>query len=224
MKNIIFKTAGLTLIELIITSMLVSVVLFGLFSVTTVLSTNSQDYGQRYLLASQTQATLNHILGNAALTVKDPSAGDPGFLENILLPGDISGTPNTFCFHQNVDYSFSPGDQTPRGTPGDYSRDRWLCYTKNSATQTFSYCSMKFNPGVSPWGATSCNNPPSTNSIFLGTDYGGGIFSVVNGVITLTLQNCLNDLAPSCFSASPDPVNNPQVKVTGSVAILQQGT
>ena len=81
MKNIIFKITALTLIELIFATTLVSVVLVGLFSITSVLSTNSQDYGQKYLLASQTQATLNHILGNAALAVRDNfTSNDPGII------------------------------------------------------------------------------------------------------------------------------------------------
>ena len=68
MKRIFSKTA-FTLIELIVSSVLVSVVVLGIFSINSVLNNNNQDYGQRYLVKSETQATLNHILNNASLAV-----------------------------------------------------------------------------------------------------------------------------------------------------------
>jgi len=236
MKNIIFKTTALTLIELIVSSMLVSVVLFGLFSVTSVLSTNSQDYGQKYLLASQTQATLNHILGNAALAVRDNiSSQDPGIL--IPVPGD----PNSFCIHQDINPGLSPASTVSNNTPGVYTDDRWLCYTLSN--NQIYYCAMAYVPGGSPWGAASC---VPANSVFLGTAYGisAPIItdppapvsspSYTNPTFSIIIQNCLNDSAATCvpdcyFSnagncvngGTTDPVNNPEVVRSGSAATSQ---
>ena len=62
------KTA-FTLVELIVSLVLVGIVLLGLASITTILGTSNQDYGQKYLVKADTQTTLNHILNNASLAV-----------------------------------------------------------------------------------------------------------------------------------------------------------
>ena len=219
MRNIILRTTALTLLELIVSMMLVSVVLFGLFSVSMVLTNNSQDYGQRFLLNSQTQATLSHILNNASLAVKDISSGEPGIFISMAT------NPEFFCIHQNISNTILPADDTPLNTPGVYSNDRWLCYTLSN--YQINYCAMQYVAGASPWGAASCDGV--ANSTFLGTAYSittstPPTFS--NGVFSITIQNCLDDTAASCFNADPtlqDPVNNPQVTKSGSVACLQQG-
>lgn len=204
MKNIIFKATGLTLIELIVTSMLVSVVLFGLFSVTNVLSNNSQDYGQRYLLASQTQATLNHILGNVALAV-----GSVGANTAIVL--NAGGDPNSFCVHQG------PNSNILNNAPEDI----WLCYSFSG--YQINWCAENY-PGL----PASCSVASGlghlvagTSIMFVGTAYSMGPPAYANPTFSVTIKNCLNDSA-TCFS-SPDPVNNPQVARTGSVATVQVG-
>lgn len=217
MKNIIFKITALTLIELIFATTLVSVVLFGLFSITSVLSTNSQDYGQRYLLASQTQATLNHILGNASLAVRDNiSSQDPGILISV------SGDPNSFCMHQDIS-SLTPANTNPNNTPNNYTDDRWLCYTLSN--NQIYYCAYAYQPGPSPWGAASC---VPASSVFLGTAFSiTPVYS--NPTFSVTMQNCLNDATPtpgtcSATGISADPVNNPEVTRAGSVATTQVST
>ena len=59
MKKIFSKTAY-TLIELIVSLLLASFVVLGIYSIDQVLNNNAQDYGQRYLVKSGTQTTLNH--------------------------------------------------------------------------------------------------------------------------------------------------------------------
>jgi len=229
MKNLIFKTTALTLIELIVSSMLVTIVLFGLFSITNVLSTNSQDYGQRYLLASQTQATLNHILNNVSLAVKDIGSGDTA----IMYP--VAADTNTFCIHQNVQCSspvngnpctLSPASDTPLNTPGVYTNDRWLCYTMSA--HQINYCSMAYVPGASPWGATQ-NCSGVANKTFLGTAYSitnPNPPALANGIFSMTVENCVDDSASSCntIGTSTDLANNPEVARYGSIALKQIGS
>src|SRR5450631_3425882 len=106
------KTAY-TLIELIVSLLLVSVVVLGIFSINLVLNNNNQDYGQRYLVKSETQATLNHILNNASLAV---GSGTTVGNQNVADQGIVSFTSNAvnqnFCVHQK-----------PTTTT-----DTWACY------------------------------------------------------------------------------------------------
>jgi hypothetical protein len=227
MKNIISKTTALTLIELIVSSMLVTVVLFGLVSITSVLSTNSQDYGQKYLLASQTQATLNHILGNASLAVRDIASADPGIITSQMgILGDTASMAS-FCIHQNISPANLPANNTPNNTPGVYTNDRWLCYTLNN--YQINYCSKAYAPGSSPWGAVNCGSGTVTNSTFLGTAYSitTPAQSFTNATFSISIENCFNDAAASCYNATAslqDPVNNPQVTRSGSVTAQQVGS
>jgi len=203
MKNIFSKTA-ITLIELIISTMLVSVVFFGLFSISSVLSNNTKDYAQRFLLNSQTQAVLTHILNNASLGVGSGITNDQG----ILIGAGGVGDQYSFCIHQQ-----------PNGV------DTWLCYTwKHNIGNKYqiNYCNRVYNAAGANRGAGSCNA-----GTLLGTSYNNpaATATYVNGVFTVTLQNCLTNSAGTCKATgiSIDPVNNPEVVKTGSVVCLQQG-
>ena len=114
MKKNLSKTA-FSLIELIVTSLLVIIVMLGAFSINSVLTNNNQDYGQRYSVKSVTQITLNHILNNASLAVGSGTADNYGNIDQGILwgagnPPEITngvynnfngvGDPNSFCIHQ----------------------------------------------------------------------------------------------------------------------------
>ena len=148
MKEIILKK-GVTLIELIIAVSLISIVLLGIYAVSSVLGNNNQDYGQKYLVKSETQATLDNILQNASMAIGSKATDGTGKLidQGVLLGNDpVSGwgDPNSFCIHQN-----------PTG-----GADIWQCYTYYpagaSANQIFS-CTMPLVGVVNPRGAASCN-------------------------------------------------------------------
>jgi len=125
-----------SLLELIIATVLVSVVLMGIFAINNVLNNNSQDYGQRYLIKSATQTTLNHILNNASEAIGSGTNinGYPDL--GILIGGPCSpGTggnlgcsdPNnayTFCIHQDIppgatSAPYYPSPPFPAGTTID---------------------------------------------------------------------------------------------------------
>jgi hypothetical protein len=87
---------------------------------------------------------------------------------------------------------------------------------------------MTYNTASSHRGAGSCIGS-SSNFQFLGTAYSmtnpSPAFTSASG-FSITIQNCLNDSAASCYNANPalqDPINNPQVQVSGSVFPPQQG-
>jgi len=220
MKKLFSKTA-ITLLELIIASALVSVVILGIFAVNNVLSNNNQDYGQKYLVKSETQTTLNHILNNAALAVGSGinigSTLSPVYDQGILIgSGDLGiisdpvNNPNSFCIHQDIIPTASLDSSTvnspPTTTPYD-ATSRWLCYTWYASGMAHPnqiwYCAMPYNSSSLPYrGASSCNaasNPNiSVQPVYLGTAFTNptATFSSAAGgqmVFSLTIQNCLND-------------------------------
>jgi prepilin-type N-terminal cleavage/methylation domain-containing protein len=214
MKKILSKTAY-TLIELIVSLVLVSVIALGIFSVNMVLNNNNQDYGQRYLVRSETQMTLNHILNNASLAIGDgTSVGTPSELNY----GILILSANSFAIHQG-------------GTANGYSNiinsatDIWLVYSLSS--YNINYCTKAYNLSDST-GYRGANGSCSTASQFLGTAYSishpsAPLFNSTTG-FSITIQNCLNDSLATCSSTgtSTDLANNPEVQLTGSVFPPQQ--
>ncbi len=230
MKNIIFKTTALTLIELIFATTLVSVVLVGLFSITSVLSTNSQDYGQKYLLASQTQATLNHILGNAALAVGSASANPAPIVTNA------GGDPNSFCIHQGPNNNIL----------SNANEDLWLCYSLSG--YQISWCAVNYanSPSSCSAAVAAGHLIGGTTVNFVGTAYGitspiitdppapASSPSYTNPTFSIIIENCLNDSAATCVpdcrystagtctnGGTTNPVSNPEVVRYGSAATPQ---
>ena len=176
MKKIFPKTA-FSLIELLVALALVSIIVLGIFSINAVLNNNNQDYGQRYLIKSSTQTTLNQILGNAALAVgngvADPnSAPTANWPETgILIGSATNGTglgngdvnnANSFCIHQDFP-SNTLSDSAPNNpatNPPAYTGSRWLCYTYYSsgadAYQIWE-CAMPYSEAAAYRGAGSCD-------------------------------------------------------------------
>jgi len=217
MKKNTFKTA-FTLVELIIATVLVVIVFLGIFSISSVLSNNNQDYGQKYLVKSETQTTLNHILNDASQAIGTATTDVSNNLidQGILLGADL-GDPNSFCIRQN--------------TTGV---DVWLCYTfYPSPIYQIKYCKETYTPGANPRGAASCatsaNIIPGSGPTFLGTAYSmTPQFSATGQLLfSMTIQNCLNNSAQSCNAGatpgtSSDPANNPEVQLSGSVIPTQE--
>jgi len=229
--NKIFSKAALTLLELIIATMLVAVVLLGIFAINAVLGNNNQDYGQRYFVRSETQTTLNHILNNVSLAV-----GSAGGNTAILTEGQV-GDAGTFCIHQNL----QPGgaiDSPLAGNPSpDTSKDRWLCYTWYPAANPscpasipncangIVYCAIPFSSGAGP-----CNGNVniSAGPVYLGTAFADPAVTFSSQYLfSIKIQNCLNNANPpgtcSLSGTSTDPANNPEVQVSGSVYPSQVG-
>ena len=227
MKKIFSKTAY-TLIELIVSLLLASVVILGIYSIDEVLNNNSQDYGQRYLVKSETQATLNHILNNAALAVGDGRSDSFGNADLGILSGagnpPGAGDANSFCIHQAGTSDTPPGQNIVNS-----ATDIWLCYTW-SAYQIY-WCTLilpllgaiRLFVALCPLYRRKRQLHISRNSLYCSCDY---ICSGNNRAFSVTLQNCLNDAASGCSSSgtSTDQVNNPEVQISGTVFPPQEGT
>lgn len=243
MKKNLSKNA-FTLIELIVSLVLVAIVILGIFSVGQVLSNNNQDFGQRFLVKSETQTTLNHILNNASLAVGSANNNDSG----ILLPAAV-GDAGTFCIHQ-------AGGNNLIGSASDI----WLCYQwYPSGDLNYPYqirwCAENYpaaavaSPGsvADPRSASSCSTAVTNgtviaysgnNTTFLGsarsitktvgTNLLSSPYFVASGgtqlLFSINILNCLNNAAATCSDTgtSTDPAGNPEVQVSGSIIPLQE--
>jgi prepilin-type N-terminal cleavage/methylation domain-containing protein len=217
------KDTAFTLIELIVAMALLSLILLGIFSIGSVLNTNHQDYGQKYLIKSETQTTLNHILNNASLAVGSATSDafgnqDLGILIGAGNPPGV-GDANSFCIHQAANNNII-----------NSAADIWLCYTIN-ANQIY-WCTSTFTAAASApsfRGAAAPCTGASTNYTFLGTAYSisnpsAPAFTAANG-FSITIQNCLNNSLGTCSATgtSTDPANNPEIQLSGSVTPAQEG-
>ena len=162
---------------------------------------------------------------------------DYGILLGAGAPPGV-GDANTVCIHQ------------PDGTGNNIINDTshpmgiWLCYTwfpaGNANQYQIYWCTSNYTPAASASapsyyrGAAACT-AASTNWTFLGSAFSWApsfTQSASSGnsqlQFSLTLNNCLNDAAATCNAGgagvSSDPVNNPEVQLTGSVAPPQVGT
>ena len=249
----LFSKKALSLLELIIASVLVLIVIMGIFAINNVLSNNNQDYGQRYLVKSETQTTLNHILNNASEAVGSGTTSKISSLEDVgILIGSDMGDVNSFCIHQDIAPPPYSGGTTidnalvnnPPSAAPDYTNSRWLCYTwypsgatcpssNPNCTYQILYCAMPYADQPPYRGASNCNG---SGADFAGPQYLGTAFS--NPAVTfsataggqmafsITIQNCLTNAASSCFNSDPtklDPANNPEVTISGSVFPSQEG-
>ena len=247
MKINISKT-GFSLLELIIAAALVSVVILGIFAVNNVLTGNNQDYGQRYLVKSVTQTTLNHILNNASEAIGSGTYivnGASNFQDIGILYGQTGvGNARTFCFHQDISTTLAGGKNIDNNPPNssptappytgalNNNPTRWLCYTWYLPTNVnypyqIHYCTKTYDYTKAYQGAGKCTGATST---YLGTAASNPVLSINFSTTTatgfnITINNCLNNSAGSCFaqSAPVDPVNNPQVSLSGNVFPAQEG-
>jgi prepilin-type N-terminal cleavage/methylation domain-containing protein len=222
MNKNVFKKA-FTLIELIVGLVLLSFIVMGIFSISSVLDSNHQDYGQQYLVKSETQTTLNHILNNASLAVGSGTSDSFGNQDLGILIGagnpPGAGDANSFCIHQAGNNNII-----------NSANDIWLCYTIN-ANQIY-WCTSTFAAATafpSFRGAAAPCTAASANYTFLGTAFSisnpaAPTYTATNG-FSITIQNCYNDSLGSCSATgtSTDPANNPEIQLSGSVTPPQEG-
>ncbi|MDE2008954.1 MAG: type II secretion system protein [Candidatus Omnitrophica bacterium] len=247
----VFSNRAITLIELIVATLLVVVIISGIMAVNSALRNSNQDYGQKYFLKSETQAALNHMLNNASLAVGSANANDeailvPGMALNTGSTGTTVTDAHTFCIHQPQ----GNGNNLINYAGGDiWLCYQWYPSTDPTYPYQIRWCAEKYTAGADPRGASSCStaggnllpDPTTGNTItFLGTAYsitstaGTSLASspsfIANGsqlLFSINILNCLdNSDATNCgqgstAAVSKDPVDNPEVQVSGSVVPQQ---
>lgn len=199
--------------------MLTVFVILGLSSVNNALSNNNQDYGQRYLVKSETQNTLNSVLSAAQdavgsgtmLCTTDTRPFRPlGALPCLspvadrgILIGKQMGNnnPQSFCVHQK---------------PG--GADQWACYNLQPDHQIMM-CHKDYNLADQAGyrgASAACSDLPvfvgSANSLEINFSNSQNQLS-----FSVTIKNSLNN------DISSDAENNPEVILTGGISPLQEG-
>ena len=98
---------ALTLVELVVASMISTVVIFGLFTIMQAVQNSSSTYGVLNYNTGSVQATVNHIIRNASTVTG--TVGAPGIV--------LNGANQSFCLGQE-------------GATIDSLPDTWICYTQ----------------------------------------------------------------------------------------------
>jgi prepilin-type N-terminal cleavage/methylation domain-containing protein len=209
--SIFISKRAFTLIELMVSLALVSIVLLGIFSINMVLSNNNIDYGQRYLVKSDTQNTLNHILNDASLaTGSGITVGTPPEVDKGILTAADGLTTDQICIHE------------------DQAGDNWVCYKFDGAAFQISSCSKPYLLTGDATGKRGAN--AACAYTFVGTAKGITPTFTNTGnqlLFTVNIWNCLDDTALTCdggggIGISSDTANNPEVSLTASTTQPQE--
>lgn len=109
------ETAAVTLTELLIATMIFSIVMLGAFSVDFALRQSQQSTSRNALVAMRTAATMLHIVRNAQLAT--------GSQNNLGIRTDLF--PSTLCIRTEDPLNRNPD-------PSSYADDIWTCYTRTN--------------------------------------------------------------------------------------------
>lgn len=134
---------GLTLTELIVASILISIVLVGVAAFSISLKQMEQTTSEASLLNMQASSALSHIKNNAFIAIG--YQGDPG------INWDTAATPPYFSFRHDVS-----------NTPIQYDDDEWTIYTDGSIPNTLYVCTQDAAEGPVPDISGACEPPDGT--------------------------------------------------------------
>ena len=105
---------GLTLAELLVTTMIIGVVMIGMVSVDYAIRTDEQQQSRTSIATLRTQATIQDIVATAT-----QASGDM-ITQCVQLANLTTDTTNYICFYRDF------------GTPSDFTDDSWQCYTRHT--------------------------------------------------------------------------------------------
>lgn len=205
--------------ELIIASVVVTVVMLGVVSASIILQKNSTDYTNRYFVTQTATNVLNSILADASQVVGTVNC--PGIVIGINSTGtggcalsSGTGDANTICFYQDMN-----GAGIGNGTIQDTTYGQWACYTY-SANNIYR-CTSNYNNGGNQ-GMNQCNAGAGSTLVGTASALPWPSASFNTGVFSLTVDNCWNPAIASCCN----PINtncssdssNPFAEKKGSVS------
>lgn len=187
---------AITLVELIVASLISTVVIMGLFTVLQSTQNAATGFGERNVVNGATQATLNHIMRNAAQVVGSGVGNNKGILIGVA---DGLANNQSFCFAQDTN------------NPPDAVGNIWICYTQ--ILTNLYQCSSNYVPGVNPRGATVCPN----TSTFIGT-LNANVIAATNNPNTVGTLSNPSFVGNSFLITISDTVNNKSQTIKGSAS------
>lgn len=185
--------------ELIIASVVVTVVMLGVVSASIILQKNSTDYTNKYFITQTATNVLNSVLADASQVVGTVNC--PGIVigsTNTPPSTCTSGTgdANTICFYQD-----------PNGKIQD-AAGIWACYTYTS--NNIYRCTSNYSNGMK-----SCNAGVGSTLVGTAMTSPWPLASFNRGVFSLTVDNCLKPALASCCNPADtvncNPPNNSKV-------------
>ena len=130
---------ALTLTELLVSTVLISIVMVGVASFSFVIKQLQSTTDKSGLLSMRLSAAMNRMGRDALLTVGDPAS--PGILSYS------SGVTRSICFRHDVD-----------NTPLTYADDEWICYFYDSGgTNILKRCDNPDPPSIPPGADAQCD-------------------------------------------------------------------
>lgn len=145
---------GLTLTELLISSVIVGIIMLGVVSLDSVIGKKRQIATADNLLALNTRVTVNHMLKNALQAVGYGTQEYQGILIGDQVGDQGINGPGTFCVNQDI----KPLSTEVNWTPLDHSDDRWVCYTLNPTDHKIYFCEKANDVAASYRGAGRCSS------------------------------------------------------------------
>lgn len=174
--------------ELIVASVVTTIVLGGIFALTTSMQGGQNVFGQQNFLANTTQTMVKRILKDASEAVGYSTT--PGIHLVSAITGVSPTEPPTFCFHKVI------------MTSPVVSTDKWVCY-KQVGTE-LRVCDKLYNGNALNGAAGTC----SSSEVFVGSVPAAtlrvGNPSFVDNVFTIEIINRAG-------------VNNPSYTARGDV-------
>lgn len=201
---------GLSLTELIVASILITIVLAGVAGFSISLRQIEQTSGQAAVLNTRTSAAINHIKNNAftAIGYKNDSGVRTDITEGTTPP------PNFFSFRHDV-----------LNTPIDYTDDEWTIYTDGGITNIMYVCTQEsIDNGEGPIPMTLSGQPCEPPN---GMDPDN--LTLLNNVVNIIYEFDPNATAPEFYfyiqittrsdpSKAADPLKNPEVTMEDSIS------
>ncbi len=193
----ITQKKALTLVELMISTMLVGLIMLGVASIDYATKQSQQTTTRRSLVAMQAGAILMDMAKNASVAT--------GTSTNIGINSSHMGAapwngPTDLCVRRDIDATGASNN-----TPWDFADDRWVCYT--IASSQMQRCIVAA-PAACPLGSGQMIAPIQALNVTITADntLGVGDFNIL---ITVTTR-----FTPG---AAVDPLNNPETSVSTRV-------
>lgn len=179
---------AMTLTELLVSTALIGIIMLGVVSVEYASKKSQENMSRRSIVTARTSGILFHIAKNAGFAVGDITS----------VGVQIAGTGDTSyaCFRQDIPL-----------TPGNYSDDTWVCYTRRS-TNLVHTCNK-----ASP---TFCSASDSVLGAATALSVAYTIDSTAQtNIVTISVTSLYN--CSASFDTS-DPDKNPRVIMTAQAS------
>ena len=130
------QTKGLTLMELLLASILISIVIAGVVAISYAIKSMQDTTNRASVVAIRTTAAMSHMIKNISLAIG--WQGDPGirFVPQWDWEGGASppADPDVISVREDINH-----------TPEDYTDDTWFTYVRDTTDHTLVFCAQAAN-------------------------------------------------------------------------------